>query len=598
MLAVYCRISGKKGEDKDTSIATQKEEGTKLALSLGLKPVFFVDEGISGTKEEITDRPAFAKMLKELNSKKYHGVYTLNQDRIERNSLIWQIFVAAMLTNDCKYYPNGVLFDLDNPNNRFIAAVQSASNALYASLTSQRVKLSIRKRATEGRFRGQLPYGFIYDDKNRIKINEAEAKWVRLMYEWSLSGIGSYTIANMLNEKQVPTKFNNFDGNIKRIDPYTKEVYYHSKSNVKWRGNVVHDILINTINKGKKKLGEEYYDVPAIIEEKYWDKVIANLQENKKKVGKKVHYKYLLNGIIFCSHCGRQLVGKKRVASGDNSYKCKGKIYPNNLCVESRAINIYKLETFLIKHLFESKDLEKHLLELPEKENDYTALQSELNEQKKKLSSFERDYKHQLSLITNPDFAEDINIKKVYLSSKRLLEGQKIIVDDLENKVATLKNFSPKENVKRVIAENVNLKEFEDFKRMIHSLIDWIKIGQVKEDGKMGTFIINIKYRGFDEISTFITNWFALKWVWISKYRKEAYTQAQIEEDRENAIALFEHHNIVVDEKYKDWLRQKGMTEEEIDRQNPWSENYVGSESNSLEHSVIVLKEEDLVHFN
>jgi hypothetical protein len=41
MLAVYCRISGKKGDDKDTSIATQKEEGTKLAISLGLKPVFF-----------------------------------------------------------------------------------------------------------------------------------------------------------------------------------------------------------------------------------------------------------------------------------------------------------------------------------------------------------------------------------------------------------------------------------------------------------------------------------------------------------------------------------------------------------------------------
>jgi DNA invertase Pin-like site-specific DNA recombinase len=598
MLAIYCRISGKKGEDKDTSIATQKEEGTKLAISLGLKPVFFVDEGISGTKEEITDRPAFASMIKELNSKKYHGVYTLNQSRIERNSLIWQIFVGVMLTNNCKYYPNGVLFDLDNPHNRFIATIQSANNALYSSLTSQLVKLSIRNRAEEGRFRGQLPYGFIYDDKNRIKINEAEAKWVRLMYEWSLSGIGSYTIANMLNEKQVPTKFNKYDGNIKRIDPYTKEVYYHSKSDVKWRGNIVHDILINPINKGKKKLGEEYYDVPAIIEEKYWEKVIANLQENKKKVGKKVHYKYLLNGIIFCSHCGRQLVGKKRVASGDNSYKCKGKIYPNNLCVESRAINIYKLETFLIKHLFESKELEKHLLELPEKENDYTALQFELNEQKKKLSSFERDYKHQFSLLTNPDFAEDINIKKSYLTSKRMLEGQKNIVDDLENKVALVKNFSPKENVKRVIAENINLREFEDFKRLIHSLIEWIKIGQVKEDGKMGTFIINIKYRGFDEVSTFITNWFAMKWVWISKYRKEAYTQEQIEEDREHAIALLEYHKIVVDEKYKDELRQNGMTDEEIDRQNPWSKNYIGSESNSSEHSVIVLKDEDLVNFN
>jgi hypothetical protein len=40
------------------------------------------------------------------------------------------------------------------------------------------------------------------------------------------------------------------------------------------------------------------------------------------------------------------------------------------------------------------------------------------------------------------------------------------------------------------------------------------------------------------------------------------------------------------------------MTDEEIERQNPWSKNYVGSESNSSEHSVIVLKDEDLVHFN
>ena len=71
---------------------------------------------------------------------------------------------------------------------------------------------------------------------------------------------------------------------------------------------MVHDILKNPINKGKKKLGEEYYDVPAIVSEEYWEKVIANLKENKKKVGKKVQYNYLLKGIIFCSHCGRQIL--------------------------------------------------------------------------------------------------------------------------------------------------------------------------------------------------------------------------------------------------------------------------------------------------
>jgi hypothetical protein len=93
--------------------------------------------------------------------------------------------------------------------------------------------------------------------------------------------------------------------------------------------------------------------------------------------------------------------GKKRIASGDNSYKCKGKIYPNNLCEDSRAINIYKLETFIIKHLFESKELEKHLMELPVKENDYTKIFKELKEQKTKFNSLDKKLKHQLELLND-----------------------------------------------------------------------------------------------------------------------------------------------------------------------------------------------------
>jgi hypothetical protein len=325
---------------------------------------------------------------------------------------------------------------------------------------------------------------------------------------------------------------------------------------------------------------------------------MANLKENKKNVGKKVHYNYLLNGIIYCSHCGRQMVGKKRIASGDNSYKCKGKIYPNNLCEDSRAINIYRLETFLIKYLFESKELEKHLLELPEKENNHTVLLSQFNEEKNKLISIERDYKHQLSLITNPSFSDDENIKKVYMNSRKSLEKQKIVISDLEDKIAFSKNYSPKENVKKVISDYVSTLEFKDVKKLIHSLIEMISIRQVKEEGKMGTFIINIKYRGFEEISTFITNWFAVKWIWISRYRLQSYTHEQIEEDRELAIALLERNNITIDKDYVNMLKQNRMTDEEIDRQNPFSKSFIGLETNFSEHSIIEIKEEDLINFN
>ena len=114
----------------------------------------------------------------------------------------------------------------------------------------------------------------------------------------------------------------------------------------------------------------------------------------------------------------------------------------------------------------------------------------------------------------------------------------------------------------------------------------------------MGTFIINIKYRGFEEISTFITNWFSVKWIWVSKYREQAYTHLQIEEDRELAIALLERKNIKIDEDFINELKQNGISHEEIERQNPWSKSFIGLESNSSKHSVIELKDEDIINFN
>ncbi len=86
--------------------------------------------------------------------------------------------------------------------------------------------------------------------------------------------------------------------------------------------------------------------------------------------------------------------------------------------------------------------------------------------------------------------------------------------------------------------------------------------------------------------------------MWISKYRNQAYTKEQIEEDREKAKALFEFNNIVIDENYLKELKKTGMTYEEIDRQNPWSLTFIGLESMSTEYSVIDINEEDIINFN
>lgn len=69
MLAIYCSISKVKGKGEDTSIPVQKKNGVLLAKKLGIDYEFFIDDGISGTKDEIEDRPAFARMHKAIKDK-------------------------------------------------------------------------------------------------------------------------------------------------------------------------------------------------------------------------------------------------------------------------------------------------------------------------------------------------------------------------------------------------------------------------------------------------------------------------------------------------------------------------------------------------
>ena len=115
-----------------------------------------------------------------------------------------------------------------------------------------------------------------------------------------------------------------------------------------------------------------------------------------------------------------------------------------------------------------------------------------LEEQKKKYIYLDKKLKHQLELLNDPELYDD-NIKKEYITTKKLVESQKNLLSNLEDKVAFSKNYSPKENVKKVLSDYVSTLEFAEVKKLIHSIIEWIKLEQSKEEGKMGNFFINIK---------------------------------------------------------------------------------------------------------
>lgn len=602
MLGIYCRISNKKAKRDDYSIDEQKESGIECAKALGLSYKMFVDKGISGTKEEITDRPEFALMIDGMEKGEITHVYCIDQSRLERNNLIWAIFSATCIKHDVEYYPSGKKLDLNDPTDKLVADVLSATNSMYAKLTGLKVSASIKRRVEQGIPVGMIPYGYKRDENKMFVIDEEQAKVVRMIYDLSRSGKGSYTIANTLNEKEYKTKYHDYGGVMHRKDAYTKKVTEFKKDETKWRGNVIHDMIINTCYKGEYRTKYSLVDVPAIVSPEIWEETNDNLQNNKKNVGKKEKYKYLLNGIIYCAKCGKDVVGKRRLINRDNSYKCKGKVYPNALC-DLRAISIPNLESFIIKHLFVDKNLKEILINAPNNNKETTRLRLELKNVKKELKDVQRKERIAYDLLfTDDDFKDDKEIKKRITEAKNRKEQLEVQLENLERIIHDREYSSRQERTLKYIKDYTNKISFADLKRLIHGLIESIQVNHIKEEGRRGNHIIRIKYRDYEEYSTFMTDWRYKKWYWLSRSRIGATNEEELQEDRESQKALYEYIGVPSNpEELKVYVNSKDdLTAEEKEKFiNDIEKEYnEGSEVSVGMHHIIELNEEDMVYFD
>lgn len=510
MLGIYCRTS--KARKEKYTIENQKDNGIKCAQKLGFPYRIYVDDGISGTTDD-SIRGGLSDLFRDMKSKEISAVYVIDQSRVERDTLTWQFFVSLCLNNKISYYPGGSVLDLDNPTNRMYANLMSVVNSYYSEITSRKVKDANAKKVRMGKTHGLKPYGYEKDTLNNYVIFEDEAKIVRRMFELSLSGIGAYTIANILNGEGVPTKFSkNFKGTITRKDPYTKKIKLFEKSKIIWRGNVIGDILKNPIYKGTR-IWNRYEDniefengkkiktkkvveviitenhVPPIVDIELWEKVQSNFQKNKKNVGPKEKYNYLLNGIIRCSICGSEYIGKKRPKGNDNAYKCS-KNGDKSVKCSNRGISIPRLETFIIRLLILDNDSYKLFENIPNKESNLQTYSNQLYTKQKELDNISKQIKNLILLASSLGENNSMDEIKDQLANFSKKKGKiSDAIQELEEKIRNesagsfdelLKNNS---KVLNSISEKLNnISNFDSIKKIIHTLIESISVLFVSED--------------------------------------------------------------------------------------------------------------------
>ena len=523
MIGIYTRLS--KIDDNSNSIENQLIQGRKFAKGNKLKhKIYNEGAGLSGGLGE-EGRPMLKSLLDDVRESKITAVWVRDQKRIERDTKLYLEIIELFGAKGVKFFINDVEIDYNDPSIMFQGSIFSAFSQYQRNHQGMLAKGSIKANYELGKSHGKNAYGYATDKDRFIVINKEEEQIVKKIYKLSLEGTGTRKIAEILNKEKIPTSYNKMEGTI-LINGKKKQ-----KSNVKWAGNTVRNIIVNTMYKGVRKTGGSeknptitYYKVPAIFEESYWQKVNNNLKNNANNSGKVVEHKYLLKKIIKCGKCGRNYYGRTRVSKKDNFYMCSSKRYKLENC-GNRSINIDFIEE-LIWNTVSKGDLKAHIEEYIKHNTDSNKIE-EIDSQLVELDKQSKDSKAQLAklidfalngLFTNQEIASkkkvlvdvqnDIKIKISNLKDRRTNLESDLYTEqlDAEIKAERVYSFTEKRGIIKKYINYITVLYRTDVEKAFKGGEYFIDICLQNTDLKSILYVVDRRYQNIDKIPVWNKN--------------------------------------------------------------------------------------------
>jgi len=176
---LYCRLSrDDELHGESSSISTQRQMLRQYANEQGFHIADeYIDDGYSGTN---FDRPAFERMIEDIEDGKVNCVITKDLSRLGRNYILTGQYTEMYFpSKKVRYIALNDGVDSTKGENE-ITAFKNMLNEMVARGTSRKVKSAMHTRFLDGAFIGPtVPLGYKRDPdrKNRI-IPDEDTKWL------------------------------------------------------------------------------------------------------------------------------------------------------------------------------------------------------------------------------------------------------------------------------------------------------------------------------------------------------------------------------------------------------------------------------------
>jgi DNA invertase Pin-like site-specific DNA recombinase len=333
---VYARISSDREAD-GLGVGRQMEDCARLAERKGWRVVEqYVDDDVSAWNGK--RRPEYARLLADLQAGAINGLLVYDLDRLHRQPSELEAFIALCqrlgLTNVASV--SGEI-DLTTADGQFQARILGAVAKKSSDDTSRRIRRKHLEIAAEGRVSGggSRPYGY---EADKVTLRPAEAAVVAECARRLLAGEPVRSIAQDLNERGIPTS-----------------------TGGQWSPSSLRRMLASARIAGQREHRGE------IVASAEWLGIISpedgarirGLLANPERRTNKAARRYLLGGLLVCSHCGERLVARPRTG-GKRRYACAkgvgfsgcGKTYIN-------ADEVEQFVTEAVLHRVDSRDLQR-----------------------------------------------------------------------------------------------------------------------------------------------------------------------------------------------------------------------------------------------
>ena len=459
----------------------QVEQLTTYCNAFNYEIVEVFTEKVSGAKER-KERKEISRLLKYLDENKdIRGVLISELTRLGRNSidvlkLIQEItkknvWIYSKKENIHTFNPDGSKSTTGSLMLNILTGIaeHERETTIYRSISGLQHSTGVLNRWVGGVF---LPYGYQREDK-KLVIDEEQAKVVKEIFSLYLEGNGVQRIANELNRKKIPTRYNlslNKES-LKINDRIIK------KEDFNWKDGTIHSILTNPVYIGEKmgsgKLEGIKLSSPSIIDKEIFESVQKGLKS--KQVKRTSKFFYLFQNKFYCGCCGRSYYPHKRTpkeenkVSKDSRYVCLSKRYKETC--NNFGIGISKVNDGVWSVLRNNKKEIDNILNLNSDglksiEEQIITLNQEIELTSRELKSLEGKEKKLVDLLLSETIDKGIYTTKYNeITNKKRTAFSKL--NDLKDELSNKQTFKEKQN-------NINfqLRTIKDNKRILKKVID------------------------------------------------------------------------------------------------------------------------------